>query len=283
MAGEFKTKNLVFPAYLRNDEYKSRCVTFYACQSKILDMTSMDDAREENSFTEELFESAANGSLAPYDSRNTLDGSVTLPFPNSLSDTQQHNWSAEEGLLAQVADAAIKTFLPKPKPLSDDQKTLRRRFWDNLIADPKKLWGAFNNALGTRTTIQDPGIFQTYGGSNPRNFTLAYTFIPMNQQEAQAIKEIILWFKYYSSPEYNLFGVTMTSPHIFMLHFAGNSHISEMYNMKKCVLTSMNVDYGSDGAFSVFQDGFPKQINVSLSFAEMRITYAQEYAGETIK
>lgn len=283
MAIDFEKKNLVFPAYLRNEEYKNRCVTFYACQSKVFDTTSTSEALNENSYTEELIEVTQNGSFAPFDSRNVIDGSVTLPFPNSLSDTQQHTWNAEEGLLSQVSSAAWEALKISPKTLSDDQKTKPRKFYDALIKRPDALWGALNNAIGTRKIIKDPGIFQNYSGSQPRNFTLAYTLIPMNQQEAQTIKDLILWFKFYSSPEFNTVGVTMTSPHVFMLHFAGNSHISEMYNMKKCVLTSMNVDYGADGVFSVFQDGFPKQINLSLSFSEMRITYAQEYAGAVIQ
>ena len=108
---------------------------------------------------------------------------------------------------------------------------------------------------------------------------MAYTLVPQSQKEAQTIKDIILWFKQYSSPTFVPNSPLMGAPFIFNISFAGNQYISDMFKMDKCVLTGISVDYASDGAFMLYKDGFPKQIGLALNFAEVELKYAQDYAG----
>ena len=108
---------------------------------------------------------------------------------------------------------------------------------------------------------------------------MAYTLVPQSQKEAQTIKDIILWFKQYSSPTFVPNTPLMGAPFIFNISFAGNQYISDMFKMDKCVLTGISVDYASDGAFMLYKDGFPKQIGLALNFAEVELKYAQDYAG----
>ena len=135
------------------------------------------------------------------------------------------------------------------------------------------------NKLGVRKAVVDPGYFQNYNGSTPRSFTLAYTLVPQSQKEAQTIKDIILWFKQYSSPTFISNSPLMGAPFVFNISFAGNQYITDMFKMDKCVLTGISVDYASDGSFMLYKDGFPKQIGLALNFAEVELKYAQDYAG----
>ena len=135
--------------------------------------------------------------------------------------------------------------------------------------------------MGVRKAVIDPGYFQNYTGSTPRTFTMAYTLVPQSQKEAQTIKDIILWFKQYSSPTFVENTPLMGAPFVFNISFAGNQYITDMFKMDKCVLTGISVDYASDGSFMLFKDGFPKQIGLALNFAEVELKYAQEYAGLT--
>jgi len=110
---------------------------------------------------------------------------------------------------------------------------------------------------------------------------MAYTLVPQSQKEAQTVKDIILWFKQYSSPTFVENTPLMGAPFIFNISFAGNQYITDMFKMDKCVLTGISVDYASDGSFMLFKDGFPKQIGLALNFAEVELKYSQEYAGLT--
>ena len=278
-------KILVFPSYLRDESYKNRCVTFQALESIIFSTLETDIALEKNSESLDPLNMAGsigkgiaktaigNFGLTKLGGRATIEGSVTLPFPNSLSDSQQHTWNAEDGLMGTITGDISNMIAKKADGV------FGKGNGKNAIEHMMKYYRSASNAMGVRKLMRDPGTFQNYTGTAPRNFVLAYNFVPMNQQEAKTIKDIITWFKYFSSPTYGG-TLALLSPHVFNINFAGNEYISQMFNMQACVLTAINVDYGADGAFSLFQDGFPKQINLTLSFAENRITYAQEYEDQ---
>ena len=223
-----------------------------------------------------------------------LDSSVTLPYPISLSDNQNHNWENTEGAIAQITNNILS---PAGGGSSDPggnggkggkggkqskiakAKAFTSTFLKKVLGDGKKVYGAAMDEFGVRKAIIDPGYFQNYNGSTPRSFTMAYTLVPQSQKEAQTIKDIILWFKQYSSPTFVPKSPLMGAPFIFNISFAGNQYISDMFKMDKCVLTGISVDYASDGAFMLYKDGFPKQIGLALNFAEVELKYAQDYAG----
>lgn len=296
--------SLVFPSFLSNPNYENKKVTFKVIKPSI---TSTDDmARLQNaiSFVFKFSDTASNAvsKAAGHVSSNAfgvpagfdLESSVTLPYPISLSDNQNHNWENTEGLLAQgihAAAHAIGSGMSKTSEGNDDKKGGKKggksivskalSLLSNGSVSPDKLYGALANKLGVRKAVIDPGYFQNYTGSTPRTFTMAYTLVPQSQKEAQTIKDIILWFKQYSSPTFVENTPLMGAPFIFNISFAGNQYITDMFKMDKCVLTGISVDYASDGSFMLFKDGFPKQIGLALNFAEVELKYAQEYAGLT--
>ena len=224
-----------------------------------------------------------------------LDSSVTLPYPISLSDNQNHNWENTEGIISQLTNnilnasgESLSNGGGKDDPgdkgkgkggIVKKAKNFTSGFLKKVLGDGKKMYSAIANAAGVRKAVIDPGYFQNYNGSTPRSFTMAYTLVPQSQKEAQTIKDIILWFKQYSSPTFVPNSPLMGAPFIFNISFAGNQYISDMFKMDKCVLTGISVDYASDGAFMLYKDGFPKQIGLALNFAEVELKYAQDYAG----
>ena len=208
-----------------------------------------------------------------------------MPYPTSLSDNQNHNWENTEGTIAQLTNSIIsatgESWSGKgdPSGKKGGKKSLKSIFLKKVLGDGKKLYGTLMNNLGVRKAVVDPGYFQNYNGSTPRSFTMAYTLVPQSQKEAQTIKDIILWFKQYSSPTFVPNTPIMGAPFIFTISFAGNQYITDMFKMDKCVLTGISVDYASDGSFMLYKDGFPKQIGLTLNFAEVELKYAQDYAG----
>lgn len=264
--------SLVFPSFISNPNYENKKVTFKVIKPSVESTDEMARLQSAISFVFKFDDKLSNSisSTAGQISGDAfgvppgfnLESSVTLPYPVSLSDNQNHNWENAEELLAQVADGAVSKV-------------------GKHISSPGKLYGSITDKLGVRKAVVDPGYFQNYTGSTPRTFTMAYTLIPQSQKEAQTIKDIILWFKQYSSPTFVENTPLMGAPYIFNISFAGNQYISDMFKMDKCVLTGISVDYASDGSFMLFKDGFPKQIGLALNFAEVELKYAQDYAGLT--
>ena len=283
--------SLVFPSFLSNPAYENKKVTFKALKPSEFDISdsnvvikSIKDSIDyvlpgggEKAL--DFAKNMADETIGIPDGFN-LDSSVTLPYPISLSDNQNHNWENTEGLISQVTGNVLSASGESLSNMgSGDGKGGKMAFVKKVLGDGKKMYGAALNEFGVRKAIIDPGYFQNYNGSTPRSFTMAYTLVPQSQKEAQTIKDIVLWFKQYSSPTFVPNTPIMGSPFIFTISFAGNQYITDMFKMDKCVLTGISVDYASDGSFMLYKDGFPKQIGLTLNFAEAELKYAQDYAG----
>ena len=228
--------SLVFPSFLSNPEYENKKVTFKTLKpnnislsdskmaSKLLQFTTKimggDGSQAVNSVDKTI--ASATGIPEGFD----LDSSVTLPYPISLSDNQNHNWENTEGLLGQGATAGFNIVREGAGEfLKGNLSTLLGKFTGQL--DASKVYAGTMNHLGVRKAVVDPGYFQNYNGSAPRSFTMAYTLVPQSQKEAQTIKDIILWFKQYSSPTFVSGTPLMGAPFIFNISFAGNQYITD--------------------------------------------------------
>lgn len=285
--------SLVFPSFLSNPAYENKKVTFKVIKPSVGSTDEMARLQSAISFVfrsdtvSNAISSTAgqiSGDAFGIPAGFNLESSVTLPYPISLSDNQNHNWENAEGLLAQTTHGAMGANGSKISQWSSGSKGIMSKalsFLSGGSESPDKLYGAIANKMGVRKAVIDPGYFQNYTGSTPRTFTMAYTLVPQSQKEAQTIKDIILWFKQYSSPTFVENTPLMGAPFVFNISFAGNQYITDMFKMDKCVLTGISVDYASDGSFMLFKDGFPKQIGLALNFAEVELKYAQEYAGLT--
>lgn len=299
--------SLVFPSFLSTPAYENKKVTFKALTPDAFDISDANVAANALKETIDYVGSKGKGGQIAADVINNiknngfgipdgfnLDSSVTLPYPISLSDNQNHNWVNTEGTIAQITNNILspskggnggnggnggKGGKGGKQSKIAKAKGFASALLKNVLGDGKKMYAAALNDLGVRKAIIDPGYFQNYNGSTPRSFTMAYTLVPQSQKEAQTIKDIILWFKQYSSPTFVPNTPIMGAPFIFNISFAGNQYITDMFKMDKCVLTGISVDYASDGSFMLYKDGFPKQIGLALNFAEVELKYAQDYAG----
>jgi len=164
------------------------------------------------------------------------------------------------------------------------------------------------NASGVYT---NPQIQLVYKGIDLRTFSLQFTFTPKSPQEAKTTKDIIDTFTFYSVPGKSSAisgssGQYLTPPQLMSIKFlflgqngiAGsisnifssalnnlglnsllisnptetikNGQEAKVMTVSECVLTSVNVDYAPNG-WAAFNDGYPVQTTLSLSFQETEI------------
>lgn len=183
-----------------------------------------------------------------------------LPLPNELKDMQSHQWNMEAGTLSVLGGALV----------------------DNISAkgiSAGKVLAEASSAFGFRRPMIDPGMFQNYSGSSPRNFNFSFDFIPNNSVEAQSIMNIILNLKKFSLPRSIIGGVSLLSPFIFEIEI-GNEKMRKLINMNDVVMTEIGVNYGADGNMQFFSNGMPKFIQLDLAFAERTLVTSEFYAPE---
>ena len=123
----------------------------------------------------------------------------------------------------------------------------------------------------------NPQLQMLYQGTNFRQFSLAFTFTPKSQAEAQIVNNIIYQFKYYAAPALAQ-GKTSSSetmflipPAIFNVKFFFKG-IDNKYLPKyaDCVLKNIDVNYAPNG-FAAHIDGAPVQTQLTLQFEEIEI------------
>lgn len=186
--------------------------------------------------------------------KKIYEKSIALPLPNELSETMEHNWSEETGLVSDLIgkalppDGGIQTF-------------------SNKIS-------AF---LGARNVITNPDYVQLYKGSTPRQMTFTWTLIPNNTDEAKQIFNIIKHFKAYSSGELGKTrGVFLTAPKFCNVEIH-NEILKDALKIDNMVIKSVNVNYSGEGNLEMYHDGMPKSIVLSISLAERTVKTKEDW------
>lgn len=220
---------------------------------------------------------------------------IKLHIPSSVTATTEVSWDREEfGLVGSFAkflgskglfkggDSAYESTVK----LLDNAGEFAGELKDHMISKVAKHIGQLMSFTGVpaydlymkagRQAI-NPHTELIFRGITPRTFPMNYTFRPKNQQEAQAIDNIIRTLKRNMSPGISgdsgeSYGRFYEYPNEFDIEFlfndAQNRYITKL---ARCILQSCQVNYGSSGMFNTFADGFPTEIEMSLLFSETKV------------
>lgn len=247
-----------------------------------------------NSFVEETI---ASTTLIGGAVQGVPQGSITLPIPSQISDTNSTKFG--ESSLNSFYAAAISTALNITGAATPEEfvSTIGKGAVDAAqvaqsaeVAAILKLFTAQQaiSALGanvsfeqlfTRATgsIINPNMELLFSGPSLRNFKFQFKMTPREQPEAELCKKIIRKFKKSMSPVGGdkLF---LDTPNIFKLSYmTGNQEHKFLNKFKLCALTDMSVNYTGEGNYATYDDGAPVSMIMDLSFTEMSPIYAEDY------
>lgn len=200
----------------------------------------------------------------------TIEGGIMLPLPNAMEDNQQHLWEQQEGLGKKIANIVTK---------GANNLVQGSTLGKTLDVDAEYTLKYLAMQSGTRQFMANPSYWQMYKGSTPRDITFTWIFVPRTSAEATLIQDIIITFKKYSAPEKLTDGYLFKSPYIWTVNFS-NPKITNMLALKKLVCTQVQVSYG-EGAMSLFKDGMPKYIQMSVAFHECTVATSADFGGST--
>lgn len=141
--------------------------------------------------------------------------------------------------------------------------------------------------FGTTGLAVNPQLEMLFTSSSLRKFVLDFRLTPRNRQDAEVLfsndfrRGVIAALKYYSAPEIpkQTTGRYFIPPAQFEIEFyrgLGYKNYT-MFKTKKCVLTSVAVDYTPNG-FATHEDGAPAQVSLQLNFSETSILSREDYA-----
>jgi len=172
---------------------------------------------------------------------------VALPLPNELTESQSHQWEQTSGISGDIAEKAAGISFKGINVM--------------------KALGEVSSGGGARKPLIDPGYFQDYKGSEPREFSFSWDLIPGNKSEADNIIAILYNLKKFTLPTATINGMSLLSPYLFELKI-GNPLINSIMNMNNVVCKSMDINYSAVEGLQFFEDGMPKYMKLDMSFAE---------------
>jgi len=229
--------------------------------------------------------------------RKTI-GTVILPVPGGIQDSQQVTWNEDtinpfQLALANIAldtigksvgeGAQTASDLVKSALKSDDTKTALGTY----IAS-QATGGATNLLTRTTGAIMNPNMELLFNAPQIRNFSFAFTLAPRSREEAKTVIKIIRFFKQGMSPIRSKSRLFLKSPHTFRLAYKRNGSESSGFGVndhpylnkfKECAMGSFGVNYTPNGAYSTYDDGVMTAYQITMNFQEMNPIYNDDYGN----
>ena len=126
---------------------------------------------------------------------------------------------------------------------------------------------------GRRQIINDPGFWQNFQGVNPRSFTLRWTVIPENHEDAMNGLALCARIKEFSLPE-SVSEVELLSPHYWQIQFS-NPLVQSQLLYNNLVIKTINVTFMENG--EIHLSGTPKKFDIEITFEEAKAPNAEVY------
>jgi hypothetical protein len=224
----------------------------------------------------------------------TILGSVVLPIPNNISDTNSMDWgsnsmNALEAALAAAAFTGITGGIGKG--VQSFGKSMEAFVGEDKSG--KAIGAAFAGAAvgGNSAAILsraegaviNPNLELLFNGPQLRPFNFTFKLAAREKRESEQIINILNFFKRGSSAiktESNLF---LKAPHTFSIQYlhmgqGGKDH-PFIGRIKECALQSVTTSYTPEGQYATFSDGVMVSYQLTMQFQELEPIFNNDYAG----
>jgi len=226
-------------------------------------------------------------------------GSVLLPIPPGLADTNTVSWNQHTMNELQMAGAKTAMGVMNSNNFFEGMAGGA----NELLSKAQKESGPLKQAAQIALVGQIPGINATtnqllardqgqilnpnmellFNGPALRSFTYSFRLTARNEKETHVIRRIIRFFKQgmsvKKSPGGNLF---LDSPNVFDACFhAGYNNVHPfLYKMKRTALTSFGVNYVPDGTYMTLPNSSMTAYEIQLTMQELDPIFDDDYTND---
>lgn len=245
--------------------------------------------------------------------RENILGSVTLPMPNDISETNVTAWGEDSlstlaGMLggsaskvaASISNADFgQTGLTAAQlfgKITDTpaSEAIKQMLTLNAGAAIVNKFGVNFNAEAFRSRITGTAINSNlellFQGPKLRSFGFQFKMTPRSQDEARNIRYILKFFrKGMASKRSEGQPFFLGAPNVFDIHFksgeGNNDDLKSIGRIKTCALQQCVVNYTPDGFYAAFADqkaggSQPISVVMQLAFTELTPIYNDEYIDD---
>ena len=196
---------------------------------------------------------------------------ITLPIPQRLNDTNVMQWS-QVSLTNIVAGGAVGAV----------SLTGNRRLTGaaaSIASGNPTLGGQLLQAGSALAGIQiNPFILQYFQQPQFRTFNFTWTLAPRNEQESDAINNIIYKLKARQAPRLGASSLTMEYPDLVDVVFYPDDRYS--LKLKRCIIQAVSVDYTPAGPSFINGNSAPTMVSLSISLKEAKFWWSEEWESK---
>ena len=222
-------------------------------------------------------------------------GTVILPIPGGIQDTNSVQWAGQNMNAAEaaLADVALRGITQGADGFFGGVKDVADKIASNSGEVGTAVATAFAGAasgtggqLLTRTTgaVINPNLELLFSGPALRTFSFQFKLNARERLESKEIVKIIRFFKQGSAAQKSKSHLFLKSPHTFAIQYLhrgpGGDDNPFMNKIKECALQSVAVNYTPEGNYATFDDGAMTSYELTLQFSELEPVFNNDYAQD---
>jgi hypothetical protein len=233
------------------------------------------------------------GSFSQRDSNRNGIGSVILPIPSGISDTNAVQWGSENmnAAVAAAANIAMDGIIGGMSKAADTTGKLASEISENSGEVKTGIAGLFASAAvgtdpgqllsRTQGAVLNPNMELLFQGPSLRPFSFSFKMSARSKEEAKQIIGIIRFFKQGMSPIKSASNLFLKAPHTFKIQYLhlganGKDH-PYIGKIKECALQNLTINYTPEGQYATFYDGMLVSYEMQMTFQELEPVFNEDY------
>lgn len=216
-------------------------------------------------------------------------GSVILPVPAGISDSNDADWGSQnmnafQAATVNLASSAIEEggegFTNVAENIAGKipgaSEALKQAVIQTFTAQATGVEGILARTQGA---IINPNMELLFSAPTLRSFTFTYKLSARSKPEAQRIIQIIRFFKQGMSPQKSESNIFLKAPHTFQVQYLlrGEGEHPYIGKMKECALQKFSVNYTPEGNYATYEDGFMVSYEISMQLQELEPVFNNDY------
>ena len=221
-------------------------------------------------------------------------GSVTLPVPTAVSDSNSASWGEDKMNAGQImaSDVAMKAI---GGGMESGMDAVSKGIDAGKIAGGKEVKDALKQyfvgqATGvkgilarTEGKIINPNMELIFNSPQLRDFSFTWKMSPRSEAESIVIKKIIRMFKQSMAPKKTEAELFLRAPNTYKLQFIHAATRKEhdfLPLIKECAMTGFNVNYTPDGNYATYRNSAMVAVELSFTFKELEPIFNNDYTND---
>ena len=221
-------------------------------------------------------------------------GSVTLPVPTAVSDSNSASWgedkmNAGQMMASEIAmqaitggvgtgiDAAEKALDAGTMQGKDEVKDALKQYFVGQATGVKGILAR------TEGKIINPNMELIFNSPQLRDFSFTWKMSPRSEKESIVIKKIIRMFKQSMAPKKTESELFLRAPNTYKLQFihaATRKEHNFLPLIKECAMTGFNVNYTPDGNYATYRNSAMVAVELSFTFKELEPIFNNDYGND---